>query len=125
MDRAEPPEDRPAPRHAAAAPDGAGAALLGRIALSAAGPLGARERELLADCAQAFEQAWAQHASVQAALAASEERLHLALAGSRLALWDLDVARGEVFLSEGWSLLLGGPPVPTRTTAAELLALVP
>jgi 3-isopropylmalate/(R)-2-methylmalate dehydratase large subunit len=61
----------------------------------------------------------------RSALAIAEERLKLALAASQLALWDLDLTRGRVYLTEGWSLLLGGPPVPTETTSAALMAMVP
>jgi PAS domain S-box-containing protein len=55
----------------------------------------------------------------------SEERLHRALEGSGLALWDLDVAARTVYLSEQWSLMLGGPHHETRCTSRELLELVP
>lgn len=61
----------------------------------------------------------------RAALERSQERLHRALEGSSLALWDLDVARGRVYLSEQWSVMLGGEPRETRCTAQELLDLVP
>jgi PAS domain S-box-containing protein len=56
---------------------------------------------------------------------AGEERLQRALDASRLALWDYDLASGEVYLSEIWSELLGGPHVPTTTTFAALAALTP
>ena len=59
------------------------------------------------------------------ALRASEERLQRALDASGLCLWDLDPKSGSVFLSEGWSLQLGGPPEVTRTTFTALLDLVP
>ncbi len=59
------------------------------------------------------------------ALRASEERLQRALDASGLSLWDLDADSGSVFLSEGWSLKLGGPPTVTHTTFASLLDLVP
>jgi PAS domain S-box-containing protein len=58
-------------------------------------------------------------------LAKSEERLQRALDASRLALWDYDLASGEVYLSEMWSELLGGPRVPTTTTFEALTALTP
>jgi PAS domain S-box-containing protein len=59
------------------------------------------------------------------ALRDSEERLQRALEASRLALWDLDLATGEVFLSDTWSEMLGGVRQPTRTTFDALTALVP
>ena len=59
------------------------------------------------------------------AIQRSEERLHRALEGSGLALWDLDVRNERVYLSEQWSLMLGGPHKETRCTARELLELVP
>lgn len=61
----------------------------------------------------------------RAALERSEERLHRALAGSGLALWDLDVPGARLYLSEQWSLILGGEARETRCTAEELLSLVP
>ena len=61
----------------------------------------------------------------RAALEQSQERLHRALEGSGLALWDLDVPGETVFLSEQWSVILGGPARPTECTAQELLELVP
>ncbi len=64
-----------------------------------------------------------QHA--RAALERSEERLNRALEGSGLALWDLDVANEKLYLSEAWSLMMGGERKETRCTSQELLALVP
>jgi PAS domain S-box-containing protein len=58
-------------------------------------------------------------------LAQSEERLHRAMEGSGLALWDLDVASERVYLSATWSVMLGGEPRETHCTAQELLDLVP
>ncbi len=59
------------------------------------------------------------------ALRASEERLQRALESTALCLWDCDVRTGEVYLSEQWSLHLGGPKQPTRTTTAALFERVP
>ncbi|MBI5625788.1 MAG: PAS domain S-box protein [Nitrosomonadales bacterium] len=59
------------------------------------------------------------------ALAKSEERARLAISVSNLALWDLDVVTGSVYLSEGWSQLLGGEQQPTFTTVQKLADLVP
>ena len=53
----------------------------------------------------------------------SEQRLSLALEGSQLALFDWNVATGEIFLSEQWAVMLGGKPAPTRTTFAALAEL--
>ena len=53
----------------------------------------------------------------------SEQRLSLALGGSQLALFDWNIATGDVFLSEQWSVILGGRPEPTRTTFAALVQL--
>jgi diguanylate cyclase (GGDEF)-like protein/PAS domain S-box-containing protein len=54
----------------------------------------------------------------------SEHQLSLALESSQLALFDWNVITGEVFLSEQWSVILGGAPQPTRTRFADLEALV-
>ena len=62
--------------------------------------------------------------AAEAELRIAKERLELALQGSRLALWDTNLATGEAYLSEAWSRMLGLPPGETRTTTAELMALV-
>jgi len=54
----------------------------------------------------------------------SEQQLSLALEGSQLALFDWNIATGEVFLSDRWAVMLGGKPAPTRTTFAALAELV-
>ena len=59
------------------------------------------------------------------ALQASEERLQRALDATGLCLWDFDVPSGNIYLSESWSVRLGGPAVPTATTFAALAQLVP
>ena len=50
----------------------------------------------------------------------SEKQLSLALEGSELALFDWNIKTGDVFLSEQWSVMLGGEPELTRTTFAAL-----
>ncbi len=54
----------------------------------------------------------------------ANERLDLALQGSRLAIWDADVARGTIYLSEGWAEMLGEAPRETYTDYASLLEFV-
>ncbi|HEY0823971.1 MAG TPA: PAS domain-containing protein, partial [Ramlibacter sp.] len=67
----------------------------------------------------------AQLQASQETLQRSEERLHRALEGSGLALWDLDVPAQTVYLSEQWAAMLGGEPRETRCTSRALLQLVP
>jgi PAS domain S-box-containing protein len=58
------------------------------------------------------------------ALIESRERLGLALDGSNLALFDWDIAAGEVRLSEQWQVILGGERAPTVTTIEALQQIV-
>jgi PAS domain S-box-containing protein len=57
-------------------------------------------------------------------LAASRERLELALEGSRLALWDLNLVTREVFLSAAWSRMLGVDAGASLITLDRLFATV-
>ncbi len=52
------------------------------------------------------------------------ERLDLALQGSRLAIWDADIAAGRIYLSEGWAEMLGDTPQETFTDVTSLLKIV-
>ena len=54
---------------------------------------------------------------------AAQERLDRALEGSRVALFEVEVATGRVYLSESWSIMRGGPPVATQTTVNDLVQL--
>lgn len=54
----------------------------------------------------------------------AEERLQLAHEASNLALWDWNVASGEIYLSRHWAEMLGGAAVETRTTLDDLALLV-
>ena len=54
----------------------------------------------------------------------ANERLDLALQGSRLAIWDADVASGTIYLSEGWTEMLDEKPRETFTDYASLLEIV-
>ena len=58
------------------------------------------------------------------ALRKSEERLHLALESSGLALFDWHVPSGEVFLSREWNALAGYAPQALTTTARRLNDLI-
>ena len=51
-------------------------------------------------------------------------RLNLALDASRVTVWETDVRSGETVLSEAWAEFLDRPAGETRTTVAELAALV-
>jgi len=52
------------------------------------------------------------------------ERLDLALQGSRLAIWDVDIASGRIYLSDAWAEMLDEPPCETFTDAEALYKLV-
>ena len=57
-------------------------------------------------------------------IARINERLDLALQGSRLAIWDADIAADTLYLSEGWAEMLGEAPRETFTDTASLLEMV-
>jgi PAS domain S-box-containing protein len=61
---------------------------------------------------------------VEEALRKSEERLHLALESSRLALFDWHVPSGEIFLSRQWGVIAGDRQEPLTTTARRFGELV-
>lgn len=54
----------------------------------------------------------------------ANERLDLALQGSRLAIWDADIASGTIYLSEGWAEILGDKPRETVADYASMLTVV-
>lgn len=60
----------------------------------------------------------------RAALAESEERLHRAMHGSGLILWDLNLQTGLAYLSETFSELMGGPFRTTTCSLEELGAFI-
>ncbi|MBE0614652.1 MAG: PAS domain-containing protein [Burkholderiales bacterium] len=60
----------------------------------------------------------------QQELIRANERLDLALHGSRLAIWDVDIVSGEIYVSEGWAEMLGDPPAATITDVQSLYGLV-
>jgi PAS domain S-box-containing protein len=62
---------------------------------------------------------------VEAALRTSEERLERALDASGLSLWDYDVAAGTVWLSDSWSVRMGGPRKAMLSRFDTLAARVP
>ena len=58
-------------------------------------------------------------------LARAHEHLALAMEASGLALWDLDVAAQRIFLSDGWTRMLGGPAVESHLSLQAFAELVP
>ncbi len=58
------------------------------------------------------------------ALRENQERLGLALSATGVAIFDWDLASGNVHLSEHWAAIVGGAPGPRATTMPELEALV-
>ena len=58
-------------------------------------------------------------------LGSAQERLGLALEGSRSAVWDWDLSKDQIVLSAGWTRMLGAEDVKETTTSPrELLGLV-
>lgn len=55
---------------------------------------------------------------------ASRKRLDRALDSARLALFEVEVPSGRVYLSEGWAEMIGGEPGETITSVSELLEVV-
>ena len=53
-------------------------------------------------------------------MARAKERLDLALSGSRLALWDWDLAHDRVYFNESWPVLLDGKPRECTFRGAEV-----
>ncbi len=53
----------------------------------------------------------------------AQERLNLALEGSGLALWDWNITHDRVYLSDRWSLMMGGEQQDSVLGSAELLGL--
>jgi PAS domain S-box-containing protein len=60
----------------------------------------------------------------EAAIRFAQERLNLALDGSGLALWDWDIANDRVYLSDRWSLMMGGYRQDSVLTRLQLFDLV-
>ncbi|MGB8339379.1 MAG: EAL domain-containing protein [Burkholderiales bacterium] len=54
----------------------------------------------------------------------TSEQLSLALEASELALYDVDLVRDKIYLSERWSAMLGGDGSPTHTNFAGMMELV-
>ena len=54
----------------------------------------------------------------------ANERLDLALQGSRLAIWDANIVGDKIYVSEGWAEMLGDPPAQMITNARSLYELV-
>jgi PAS domain S-box-containing protein len=57
-------------------------------------------------------------------LAHERERVHFALEGAALTIWDWDIASDAVWLNANWKEMLGERPAETRTSMKALSALV-
>ncbi len=60
----------------------------------------------------------------EAALRTEKERLEHAMAGSQLALWDIDLVTGRIYVSAYWKRMLGEPGIPRDSEVPDLWALV-
>ena len=60
----------------------------------------------------------------QAAVAEAKQRLEIALEGSQISVWEIDLRTNEIWFDAAWAAFLGMARAETRTTAAELLTLV-
>ena len=58
-------------------------------------------------------------------LARAHEQLAMALEASGFTVWDFDVASQRLFLSAGWSQMLGGPAVETHLLCPSFIEHVP
>lgn len=58
------------------------------------------------------------------ALRLSQERLRLALEGSGVALMDMDLRSGQIFLSEQWSRFVGDPDAPQEISVTQYVERV-
>lgn len=61
----------------------------------------------------------------QRELRESETRLQLAMDGSRLALWDADMAAGTLSFTDTWAELIGGPAGPATYTFDDFYGRIP
>jgi diguanylate cyclase (GGDEF)-like protein/PAS domain S-box-containing protein len=83
-----------------------------------------RRADEIGELAADFSAMMRERSEAEWALRESQRQLSLAMEGSQLALFDWNIAAGDVFLSEQWSVMLGGAPAVTRTTFAALAQLV-
>ncbi|MEO7322698.1 MAG: EAL domain-containing protein [Burkholderiales bacterium] len=54
----------------------------------------------------------------------SQERLRLALENSDIAIWDWNIANNVIYLSDAWSVMLGGPRHDTFSSSNALSQLI-
>lgn len=59
------------------------------------------------------------------ALQASEQRLHMALAAARSAIWDADLLTGQIQLDANWTTMLGEEAHETEISFQNLTKMVP
>jgi len=58
------------------------------------------------------------------AMRLTQERLNLSLEGSNLALWDWDIIDDQIYLSDRWSLMMGGQREETLLSNEQLFNLM-
>ena len=54
----------------------------------------------------------------------TQERLNLSLEGSNLAIWDWNIVSDDLFMSERWSLLIGGERKDTFLTSHDFIEII-
>jgi len=73
---------------------------------------------------EAFAEEIAERKATQLQIRDAEQRLDLALQASEVALFDLDLASGSLYLTEHWSVMIGDPARAVTRTTDEFLEML-
>ena len=65
-----------------------------------------------------------QRKQAQVALTEAKQRLEIALEGSQISVWEIDLRTNKIWLDADWAVFLGLPRAETRTAISALHALV-